>query len=220
MECPACHQPNIDGARFCATCGALLPVAPVEADPLIGAIVGGRFRIIGVLGEGGMGRVYDGEQPMGTSVRKVAIKTLLSAREGSAGGRALHAGVRHGQRARAPEHHQGLRLRADEHRGALHRDGAPQRAVAGDGARAGRRARSRARRSHHRADVRVAPGGPREGDRPPRPEARQHLLDQARRRGRLRQGPRLRHREARRAQRQGRAEADPAGDGARHPAAT
>ncbi|WP_437715332.1 serine/threonine-protein kinase [Sorangium sp. So ce448] len=78
MECPACHQPNIDGARFCATCGALLPVAPVEADPLIGAIVGGRFRIMGVLGEGGMGRVYNGEQPMGTSVRKVAIKTLLS----------------------------------------------------------------------------------------------------------------------------------------------
>ncbi|WP_437590579.1 serine/threonine-protein kinase [Sorangium sp. So ce1000] len=78
MECPACHQPNIDGARFCATCGALLPVAPVEADPLIGTIVGGRFRIVGVLGEGGMGRVYNGEQPMGTSVRKVAIKTLLS----------------------------------------------------------------------------------------------------------------------------------------------
>ncbi|AUX39290.1 uncharacterized protein SOCE26_006740 [Sorangium cellulosum] len=77
MDCPACHQPNIDGARFCATCGALLPVAPVEADPLIGTIVGGRFRIVGVLGEGGMGRVYHGEQPMGTSVRKVAIKTLL-----------------------------------------------------------------------------------------------------------------------------------------------
>ncbi|WP_434045294.1 MULTISPECIES: protein kinase domain-containing protein [Sorangium] len=78
MDCPACHQPNIDGARFCATCGALLPVAPVEADPLIGTIVGGRFRIVGVLGEGGMGRVYNGEQPMGTSVRKVAVKTLLS----------------------------------------------------------------------------------------------------------------------------------------------
>ncbi|WP_437928251.1 serine/threonine-protein kinase [Sorangium sp. So ce291] len=77
MDCPACHQPNIDGARYCATCGALLPLAPVEADPLIGTIVGGRFRIVGVLGEGGMGRVYNGEQPMGTSVRKVAIKTLL-----------------------------------------------------------------------------------------------------------------------------------------------
>jgi eukaryotic-like serine/threonine-protein kinase len=79
MECPACHTPNIDGARFCAKCGALVPETPTaEADPLIGAVVGGRFRIVGILGEGGMGRVYTGEQQMGTSVRKVAIKTLLS----------------------------------------------------------------------------------------------------------------------------------------------
>ena len=79
MECPACQSPNIDGARFCAKCGALLPASPTpDADPLIGAIVGSRFRITGILGEGGMGRVYTGEQQMGTSVRKVAVKTLLS----------------------------------------------------------------------------------------------------------------------------------------------
>jgi eukaryotic-like serine/threonine-protein kinase len=78
MECPACHAPNIDGARFCAKCGALLPAAADEADPLIGKVVGGRFRILGILGEGGMGRVYNGEQQMGTSVRKVAVKTLLA----------------------------------------------------------------------------------------------------------------------------------------------
>ena len=79
MDCTACHQPNIDGARFCAKCGALLPVpAHEDADPLINMVVGGRFRIVGVLGEGGMGRVYTGEQQMGTSVRKVAIKTLLA----------------------------------------------------------------------------------------------------------------------------------------------
>ncbi len=78
MDCPACHQPNIDGARFCAKCGALLPASPAEEDPLIGAIVGGRFRITGILGEGGMGRVYTGEQQMGTKVRKVAVKTLLA----------------------------------------------------------------------------------------------------------------------------------------------
>ncbi|MFT3767810.1 MAG: protein kinase [Minicystis sp.] len=79
MECPACHTPNADGARFCAKCGALLPAEQTEEnDPLIGSVVGGRFRIIGILGEGGMGRVYNGEQQMGTSVRKVAVKTLLA----------------------------------------------------------------------------------------------------------------------------------------------
>jgi len=78
MECPACHSPNIDGARFCAKCGALLPAPAEEADPLIGTVVGGRYRITGILGEGGMGRVYTGDQQMGTSVRKVAVKTLLS----------------------------------------------------------------------------------------------------------------------------------------------
>ena len=78
MECPACHSPNIDGARFCAKCGALLPAAAETTDPLIGTIVGGRYRITQMLGEGGMGRVYVGEQQMGTSVRKVAVKTLLA----------------------------------------------------------------------------------------------------------------------------------------------
>jgi serine/threonine-protein kinase len=77
MDCPACHQPNIDGARFCAKCGALLP-APSEGggDSLIGQIIGGRYRVTQILGEGGMGRVYLAEQQMGTNVRKVAVKTL------------------------------------------------------------------------------------------------------------------------------------------------
>src|SRR5262245_26301762 len=79
MDCPACHQPNIDGARFCAKCGALLPAsAAPEQDPLIGRIVGGRFRTGTVPGERGRGRVYRGEQQMGTSVRQVAVKTLLA----------------------------------------------------------------------------------------------------------------------------------------------
>jgi serine/threonine-protein kinase len=77
MECPACQAPNLDEARFCAKCGSLLP-APAGPDPLVGSIVGGRFRVTGVLGEGGMGRVYTAEQQMGTKVRKVAIKTLLT----------------------------------------------------------------------------------------------------------------------------------------------
>ncbi|HWZ87369.1 MAG TPA: serine/threonine-protein kinase, partial [Polyangiaceae bacterium] len=77
MKCEACQHENIDGARFCANCGALMPtVSEAGADPMIGQLIGGRYRVTGVLGEGGMGIVYVGEQQMGSTVRKVAIKTL------------------------------------------------------------------------------------------------------------------------------------------------
>lgn len=76
MKCEACEHDNIDGARFCAGCGALLPMEHDGEDPMVGQLIGGRYRITGVLGEGGMGIVYIGEQQMGSTVRKVAIKTL------------------------------------------------------------------------------------------------------------------------------------------------
>jgi eukaryotic-like serine/threonine-protein kinase len=77
MKCDACGHANIDGARFCANCGGLMPVEPEKGqDAMIGQLIGGRYRIKGVLGEGGMGIVYTGEQQMGSTVRKVAIKTL------------------------------------------------------------------------------------------------------------------------------------------------
>jgi serine/threonine-protein kinase len=78
MNCPACDTVNAEGVRFCAKCGALLPIASADtSDPLIGQVVGGRYRVVKMLGEGGMGRVYVAEQQMGTAVRNVAIKTLL-----------------------------------------------------------------------------------------------------------------------------------------------
>jgi serine/threonine protein kinase len=48
---------------------------PTE-DPFVGKVIGGKYRIVKQLGEGGMGAVYFGEQQMGTTVRKVAVKTL------------------------------------------------------------------------------------------------------------------------------------------------
>lgn len=77
MKCQLCDHENVDEARFCASCGAAIPTrSPSEKDPLIGQIIGNRYRITGVIGEGGMGVVYVGEQQMGSTVRKVAVKTL------------------------------------------------------------------------------------------------------------------------------------------------
>ncbi|MDB4943665.1 MAG: Serine/threonine protein kinase PrkC, regulator of stationary phase [Labilithrix sp.] len=46
------------------------------ADPLVGQLVAGKYRIVRQLGEGGMGCVYLAEQQLGTTTRKVALKTL------------------------------------------------------------------------------------------------------------------------------------------------
>ena len=49
-----------------------------EENPhkLIGQTVGGKYNVIKLLGEGGMGCVYEAHQKLGDTTRKVAIKTL------------------------------------------------------------------------------------------------------------------------------------------------
>src|SRR6188474_203697 len=77
-NCPKCNVPLKDErARFCAECGAMVPLAAgPSADPMLGKVIADRFRLVSILGEGGMGKVYLAEQKMGASTRKVAVKTL------------------------------------------------------------------------------------------------------------------------------------------------
>ena len=75
MQCPSCQKPVEGTPPFCPLCGAPIPHAP-GPDPLLGRTLLGKFKIIKLLGEGGMGAVYLGEQALGAHSRTVAIKTL------------------------------------------------------------------------------------------------------------------------------------------------
>ncbi|MGH7272561.1 MAG: protein kinase domain-containing protein, partial [Polyangiaceae bacterium] len=79
MQCPSCQTPVDDSQRFCPACGTVIATAPAgqpTSDPLIGQILGAKYKVVRLIGEGGMGAVYEGEQSLGTAKRKVAIKTL------------------------------------------------------------------------------------------------------------------------------------------------
>ena len=72
-RCSSCGESYDAISRFCSRCGAAI----VEADPLLGSVMAGRFRIERLIGEGGMGRVYEASQELGGVERKVAVKVLL-----------------------------------------------------------------------------------------------------------------------------------------------
>ncbi len=85
MRCPHCGVDKSDEARFCGACGRaaagtepsykeLTGAVPVQAPDLIGREIGGRYRVLSKLGEGGMGAVYRGEQI--SLKRTIAIKVL------------------------------------------------------------------------------------------------------------------------------------------------
>jgi eukaryotic-like serine/threonine-protein kinase len=77
MQCPSCQTPVDDSQRFCPACGTVLASADAQTpDPLLGQTLGGKYKVVRLLGEGGMGAVYEGEQQLGASKRKVAVKTL------------------------------------------------------------------------------------------------------------------------------------------------
>ena len=83
MNCPHCQALLAEDARFCPSCGKAAQATtpePAASGPLrqqtemIGREIAGRFRILALLGEGGMGAVYRGEQM--SLKRAVAVKVL------------------------------------------------------------------------------------------------------------------------------------------------
>ncbi|MEI8257850.1 MAG: serine/threonine-protein kinase [Deltaproteobacteria bacterium] len=76
-QCIRCGAAVESDARFCRACGQPVTAPAREAaDPLIGATLLGRYLVVRPIGQGGMGRVYVGEQRVGRSTRAVAIKVL------------------------------------------------------------------------------------------------------------------------------------------------
>ncbi len=87
-NCPSCGAPWRPGAKFCRECGFRFDAAVDArkggaADHLhIGGVLAGRYKILKVIGGGGMGAVYKGvdthltsrQEPEG---RQVAIKAIL-----------------------------------------------------------------------------------------------------------------------------------------------
>jgi len=71
--CTACGTVSEGTSRYCPSCGVELPDAP-HVDPLVGKTIGGSFVVRELIGIGGMGRVYRGEQ--NTLGRSVAIKVI------------------------------------------------------------------------------------------------------------------------------------------------
>src|SRR6185437_12499178 len=73
LVCPSCRSRFEPGARYCPIDGSELLELREEPD-LVGRLVGGKFRVEKLLGQGGMGRVYLAEHVR--IGRRCALKVL------------------------------------------------------------------------------------------------------------------------------------------------
>jgi serine/threonine protein kinase len=72
-ECEHCGGVVPSESERCPHCGEAITPVP---DELLGSEILGRYRLVKLIAEGGMGRVYLAEQAVGTVQRRVAVKVL------------------------------------------------------------------------------------------------------------------------------------------------
>ena len=74
-RCPSCSQRYPSDFRVCPRDATTLESAPEDEDPLLGTVLGESYELVRVIGEGGMGRVYEARHQR-LSGKKFAIKLL------------------------------------------------------------------------------------------------------------------------------------------------
>jgi serine/threonine protein kinase len=74
-RCPTCAERFPGDFRVCPRDATELEQAPEEEDPLLGSVLGDSYEVTRVIGEGGMGRVYEARH-MRLANKRFAIKVL------------------------------------------------------------------------------------------------------------------------------------------------